>query len=166
METDKLESNITKTKKEIDKLLKEKKDVESKLKYYNTRLNSLIDRINEANGTCYYVYIVFVDGEPKYAGKGKGERYKHAVSGTSSVPELNRDFFNNKEIEVGIFFNDRKMTEERAIECERDVIGSLNCYYELYNKIVPKKYSYLDGNLKQFCTMVINTSKVKRNSLC
>ena len=98
-------------------------------------------------GCVYYVYIVFVEGSPVYVGKGKGVRYKHAVSGTSSVSELNRDFFQDKYIEV--LFVREGMTEPEALSYENEWIGyvqsmSSECGYNSYNKTACKNFRYWD----------------------
>lgn len=85
-----------------------------------------------------YVYVVFVDKSLKYIGKGRGDRYKHAVSGISSVMELNRDLFLGKLIEVKIVQNG--LTESVATLLERDMIGSAKDKYDLYNKKLPKDF--------------------------
>ena len=94
-------ADTTLLKEKLDNILFEKVNIESdisklvsRLTLNKAKLNKLTSKINEANGNCYYVYIVFVNGVPKYVGKGKGDRFKHPISGASSVPELNRDFFN------------------------------------------------------------------------
>lgn len=111
----------------------------------------------------YYVYCVFVDGEVRYIGKGKGDRWKHAISGASSVPELNRDHFTGKYIEVRLFSS--RMSEQEAFQLEADLIqtaivevGAKSWWWhpslrslkmstqdsgDLYNKVIPEG-SYLD----------------------
>lgn len=110
------------------------------------------DRIKCLEGLEYYVYVVFVNGEPRYVGKGKKDRYKHAVTGASSCPELNRDYFSNKYIEV--MFAKKYLTESQALEEERNWIGQMNDHYwghdKLYNKDVPAKYDYMDECMEYF----------------
>ena len=109
-------------------------------------------KLLEAEGE-FYVYVVYVDGFPRYVGKGKKDRYKHAVSGSSSCPELNRDFFQGKYIEV--LFVERYMTEKKALAKELDWIGQISsCYDEgtadVYNKNVPVKFNYYDECMEYF----------------
>jgi hypothetical protein len=94
-------------------------------------------KILRLQGCNYYVYVVFVDAEVKYVGKGKGDRYKHPISGSSSCVELNRDFFNGRCIEVR--FAGENLTEDKALNMERDLLYSLG-YNEvgLYNKDIPR----------------------------
>lgn len=89
----------------------------------------------------YYVYVVFVDAKAVYIGKGKNDRYKHAISGISSCLELNRDFFLGKYIEVR--FLEKYLTEEKALKQEEfwishlKAIAQFDCYghgWEVYNK--------------------------------
>lgn len=91
-----------------------------------------------------YVYLVFVDKGLKYVGKGCGTRYKHALSGSSSVPELNRDFFAGKNIEVRFLID--SSTDFMATMLERDLIGSLHSKYSLYNRAIPKEFNKLDAD--------------------
>lgn len=110
------------------------------------------DKIKHVQGLEYYVYVVFVDGEPRYVGKGKKDRYKHPVSGSSSCAELNRDYFQNKYIEV--LFAERFLTEQKALEAEQNWIGQMNEYYwgedKLYNKEIPNKFHYMDECAEYF----------------
>lgn len=97
----------------------------------------------------HYVYVVFVDAKAVYVGKGKNDRYKHAVSGTSSCLELNRDFFQGKYIEVR--FLEKYLTEEKAFEQEEFWISHIKSLaqsnhtgqhgWEVYNKCpTPPKF--------------------------
>lgn len=142
-------NEITKASLNVDKA---KRELDSKEKY----LEELKRRLNKLQGRCYYVYIVFVNGEPKYIGKGTGDRYKHAVSGASSVPNLNRDFFNDEHMEVAILYGNKNMTEKEAFQHETDVIGSLKAY-DIYNKIIPEEgcYSYMDCDFRDYSKSII-----------
>lgn len=152
-----IEAAIKRTINDITKaslsVTKAKRELEDKEKY----LNELKRRLNKLQGNCYYVYIVFVNGEPKYVGKGTGDRYKHAVSGASSVPELNRDFFKDCHIEVMILYGDRTMSEEKALQEEKNVIGSLHGIFEIYNKLIPEdgEWSYMDCDFRDYSKTVI-----------
>lgn len=115
------------------------------------------------NKAKYYVYLVKVDDEIKYVGKGTKERFKHAVSGTSSVPELNKDFFDGKKIEVfKAYF--RELSEE-AEEIEKSYISSL-IYdgFDLYNRVKYNKKYLGDGYLDMFevtpCAKAVNSEIV------
>lgn len=99
----------------------------------------------------YYVYIVFVNAKAVYVGKGKNDRYKHAVSGISSCVELNRDFFQGKYIEVR--FLEKYLTEDKALDKEEFWIAHLKCLaeydyhgqsgWEIYNKCnTPPKFQF------------------------
>ncbi len=79
----------------------------------------------------YYVYACVVDNQIKYIGMGKGDRYKHCMSGTSSCPELNRDFFSGKEMSVEIIKHSMSRTE--AAYAEAECISNLP-FEQLYNK--------------------------------
>lgn len=85
----------------------------------------------------YYVYVCKVDGEIKYVGMGSGLRYKHCTSGTSSCAELNRDYFEGKELKVEKLY--KKLTKEEAERIEEEMISEL--FDTLYNKVVrsPKR---------------------------
>jgi len=98
-------------------------------------------------GKSYYVYVVYVDAHPVYIGKGKGDRYKHAISGVSSCAELNRDYFANKYIEVRKVYTD--LTEQQALRFEDEFIGYFSEYsiytgVPIYNRTKSKTYSYMD----------------------
>lgn len=68
----------------------------------------------------YYVYQCFVDGELKYIGMGKGNRYQHCKSGKSSCIQLNKDFHDGKDIEV--VFYEKGLTQAEASAVETDLI--------------------------------------------
>lgn len=95
----------------------------------------------------YYVYIVFVEGEVKYIGKGTKERWKHALGGASTVALLNRDFFEGKKIEVRCFRD--FIQEKEALEIEKDLIGIFGYQTQpprIYNKDLPEPndFRYVD----------------------
>lgn len=145
--------NTLTIKEAIDRETKEIKDIsteisklESKLRFHKEKVSKLQNKLNKIEGRCYYVYIVFVNGEPKYVGKGTGDRYKHAISGASSVAQLNKDFFNEDHIEVRILYGNKSMTEEQAIQEEKNVIGSIAEIFDIYNKTLPKEkdYNFMD----------------------
>ncbi len=79
----------------------------------------------------YYVYKVYVEGTLRYVGKGKGMRYKHAVSGRSSSVQLNRDYLEGKGIQVKLF--KWGLSSENALK-EEDKLISEN-FDSLYNKM-------------------------------
>lgn len=61
-----------------------------------------------------YVYIVTVLGEVVYVGYGKGNRYRHTISGKSTSKELNRLYFANAPMITEIVANglDRKSAQQ------------------------------------------------------
>lgn len=81
----------------------------------------------------YYVYICYVDSEPKYIGMGKGKRYLHCVSGKSSCSELNRDFHAGKSLVVEKI--EEELTQQEASALEVELIFEYSDY-NLYNKQV------------------------------
>lgn len=105
----------------------------------------------------YYVYIVFVDGKVRYIGKGTKERWKHALGGASTVPYLNRDFFEGKKIEVKCF---REFIQEKeALSIEKNLIGIFAYRQEpnVYNKDIPahNDFQYVDWDdetIYRWCT--------------
>ena len=147
-----IEVQISELRLEYDTLLETKANIESKL-------SKLKQQQLKLDKKSYYVYVVVVDGEVKYIGKGKGDRYKHAVSGSSSVPELNKDYFNGKLIEVRIVHGNRNLTEKEAISLEADYIGSHSRDIwpsKLYNKLYPTKFDSWDINLIEWSELVID----------
>lgn len=85
------------------------------------------------NGGKYYVYFVCVNDKIVYVGKGSGDRYKHAVSGSSSVPELNKHFFSGDKIEVYEVYSG--LSEEDAFYYESEFVYVLKYHTSnLYNK--------------------------------
>ena len=80
----------------------------------------------------YYVYICYVENAIRYVGMGKGNRYKHCVSGKSSCSELNKDFHAGKNMRVEIFKDSLTENDARLLEAylvEQNIEG-------LYNKVV------------------------------
>lgn len=65
----------------------------------------------------YYVYGCYVDDVLRYIGKGKGDRWKHCISGSSTCKELNRDFFLGKKMVVKMLFEG--LSEKYALEIEK-----------------------------------------------
>lgn len=109
-----------------------------------------------------YVYVVFVNKEVKYVGKGCGERYKHPTSGCSSVVELNRDLFEGKIIEVRFLLDNE--TDFIASLTERDLIGNLSAKYNLYNKQIPKEFNVFDigeDDLYNYCRPYLYSQQCK-----
>lgn len=159
----KIEDGITRATRDMNKIQLEISKLNRELDNHKLKVSRLEGRLNKLRGNCYYVYIVFVDGEPRYAGKGTGDRYKHAVSGASSVPELNRDFFNDLHIEVRILYGNRTLTEKKAIRYEKDVIGSLVGIFDIYNKTLPKgnEYYHMDCDFKEYSDLAIRNKDYK-----
>ena len=113
----------------MEKKLKELEDLRNQYgevlrlsKSLPIKIDKVQHEIDKLNKSHYYVYIVLVDGELRYIGKGSGDRWKHSISGASSVPELNRDHFAGKYIEVRTL--GERFTEAMAVEVERDLIYS------------------------------------------
>lgn len=83
----------------------------------------------------HYVYLVRVNGSIKYVGKGSGDRWRHSTSGASSVPYLNRDYWQGSSMEVYIVTDLHIKTSTDAHQLEREIITTLkNDGVELYNK--------------------------------
>lgn len=145
----KYESTIARHEKSISKwesmIAKAKESIQ-----YNKQ------RILDTQGLEYYVYVVFVDSVPMYVGKGKKDRYKHAVSGCSSCIELNKDYFAGKYIEV--MFAEKGLSERSALNLEADWIYQVNSEsysssikeYRIYNKQIPEKANYQDECMSYF----------------
>lgn len=111
------------------------------------------ERILDTQGLEYYVYVVFVDAIPMYVGKGKKDRYKHAVSGCSSCMDLNKDYFTGKYIEV--MFAETGLSEQSALNLEADWIFQINSesfhnQQRIYNKQIPVKADYKDECMSYF----------------
>jgi hypothetical protein len=72
----------------------------------------------------YYVYACFVKGVLVYVGKGKGNRYLHCTSGTSSCMELNRDLFKYGTHNFKVIKVVDRLTEQEAFAMEKAVLLS------------------------------------------
>ena len=70
----------------------------------------------------YYVYAWFVGDELVYIGKGKGDRWKHGNSGTSSCFGLNELFFSDKRDLLNHKILDCNLTEKDAFRIETELI--------------------------------------------
>lgn len=143
---------------EENRINRDIKQLKSDLKAGKENIQKLKAKINKAEGNCYYVYIVFVNGVPKYVGKGQGNRFKHPVSGVSSVQELNRDFFKGHDIEVRLLFGSRNMSENQALLYERNCIGTISSLYDIYNRVLPKEdeYEHMDCDFYELTEFIIN----------
>lgn len=90
-------------------------------------------------GGSHYVYIVSVDGQPHYVGKGSGSRYKHAASGRSSSKLLNKAFFEGRDISVDIFADGLSASEALKIESEQIALLVNKIGVDrIYNIVIPK----------------------------
>lgn len=90
-----------------------------------------IEEFIELKTKVYYVYHCFVDGNLRYIGMGKGDRYKHCNSGKSSCAELNRDFLEDRKIDVQIIA--KGLSKDEAVWTEISEINS-NKDKGIYNK--------------------------------
>lgn len=139
------ETNIKELWGKIDKYKKEIRDHTEVIKDCEFSI-SVLEKSH------YYAYIVAVDEEVKYIGKGSHDRWKHAVSGTSSVKELNRDYFEGKHIEVYQWKGN--LDEDQALDQERFLI--LNILAEesaLYNTTAldPNKDVFQYYDMPNYC---------------
>jgi hypothetical protein len=82
----------------------------------------------------YYVYACLVKGVLVYVGKGKGNRYLHCTSGTSSCMELNRDLFKYGAHNFKVIKVVDRLTEQEAFAMEKAVLLSEQQESTLYNK--------------------------------
>lgn len=77
----------------------------------------------------HYVYIAYVDGVPKYVGRGTGKRYLHCCSGKSSCYWLNRDVFIGKTITTEFVHDDLSWAEAKKLEAQTiSELGIQNLY--------------------------------------
>lgn len=81
-------------------------------------IEEMMKPLSEKYQNIFYVYQAFVDGELKYIGKGKGKRWEHCTSGSSSCSELNRDFHEGKNIEVVKYKENLQEFEAEVLEIE------------------------------------------------
>ena len=148
--------------KELEDLRNQYSEVLRLSKSLPIKIDKVRHEIDKLNKSHYYVYIVLVDGELRYIGKGSGDRWKHSISGASSVPELNRDHFAGKYIEVRTL--GERFTEAMAVEVERDLIYSaVNlCGYSIYNKVKPQVAEELDMDFIRYSYPI----KGANNSKC
>ena len=112
----------------------------------------------------YYVYICYVNNEPKYVGRGKGNRYKHCTSGVSSNYELNKAHFNGEEMSVR--FVEKNLSRQSARELENETIENLgidnlfNRRSEIDSRANTDWYKRFRPQIKRFFdTVVLPVSK-------
>ena len=72
----------------------------------------------------YYVYVCRVDGEVTYVGKGKGDRWKHCLSGKSHNRKLNEAVILGKDVSVD--FVKKGLSESEALTLESALISVLD----------------------------------------
>lgn len=77
----------------------------------------------------YYVYVCKVDGEVAYIGKGKGDRWKHCLSGKSHNRKLNEAVILGKNVSVD--FVKRGMSESEALTLEKSLITVFKTPYNV-----------------------------------
>lgn len=104
----------------------------------------------------YYVYGCYVDDVLKYIGKGKGDRWKHCTSGSSTCKELNRDFFLGKKMVVKMLFEG--LSEEYALEIEKTEIKRTPMLYNTAHN--PKIVSVFQAVVPIPCVLLANSSLV------
>jgi hypothetical protein len=103
------------------------------------------ERKREVGKKDYYLYVCIVDGTLRYVGKGRNNRWKHCVSGTSSCAYLNRDFFLGKTLEVWV---SEYLPEKIALSTEANLLVSNRL--QIYNKSIPKNGTLID--FRRVCT--------------
>lgn len=82
----------------------------------------------------YYVYFAICDSDVVYIGSGKGDRYKHVNSGTSSCWLLNKLYFQNKTIICVRVV--KGLTKEDSMSIEQILVESIK---PLGNKSIGNK---------------------------
>ena len=90
----------------------------------------------------YYVYVCKVEGQIRYNGKVRGDRYKHCTSGKSHSKQLNKEFFSNKEMVVDII--KESLSEEDALLLEAELISKVP-FEQLFNE---SRGNYKKSHLK------------------
>lgn len=82
------------------------------------------DGITSTDLFSHYLYMVLVEGVPRYIGKGVGNRYKHALSGTSSCLAFNAAFFEGMNIRVYRSDELSNMSQDEATFREKRLIST------------------------------------------
>ena len=77
----------------------------------------------------HYVYVCKVDGEAAYIGKGKGDRWRHCLSGKSHNRKLNEAVILGKDVSVEIV--KRGMSESEALSLEKSLICLMDTPYNI-----------------------------------
>lgn len=66
----------------------------------------------------YYVYIWSYKNEIVYIGKGKGARWSHGNSGTSTCYELNKIYFSEGNDNLSVEFYEKNLSNKEALDLE------------------------------------------------
>jgi hypothetical protein len=74
----------------------------------------------------HYIYVAKLDGRVIYVGKGFGKRYLHCASGGSHNVELNRLYFEGRDIVVEIYKDNLEKKEAELLE--KQLITKLDPY--------------------------------------
>lgn len=86
----------------------------------------------------YIIYEVLHNGIPIYIGSGKPDRYLHAKSGTSHIPELNKLFFEDADSLVVNILRDG-LSKEDSLEFEKEYIQAIKPTMNTVHTGKPKK---------------------------
>lgn len=81
----------------------------------------------------HYIYVAKLDGQIIYVGQGFGKRYLHCKGGWSHNVELNRLYFEGRDVVVEIYKDG--ISKAEATELEKNLISTLKpyCNKRVYN---------------------------------
>ena len=112
------------------------------------------------------VYICKYEGNVVYVGKGSKNRHQHCTSGCSHVYELNKLHFTSEKGAVTVHVVHNNLTDEDAINIERELILKYNPIFNKHHKCgnYLTTHAIRDKHMKEVVTKMLISQGCKIGS--